>query len=157
MPEINKSTRHSKITGNFSENLVLYILSKHGFECANVDHTGIDIIARNPKTKELMGISVKSRSRNIGKEGQYVSIPNENIEKVDNACLAFGCKSYFAIVVDEDNFIKIYILSKDHLLELFPMGNRVIGWKMSGKWITQYENDQDIIKIKFEYKICNWW
>lgn len=121
MPEINKSTRHSKITGNFSENLVLYILSKHGFECANVDHTGIDIIARNPKTKELMGISVKSRSRNIGKEGQYVSIPNENIEKVDNACLAFGCKPYFAIVVDEDNFIKIYILSKDHLLELFPM------------------------------------
>ncbi len=36
--DINKSTRHSKNTGDFAENLVLYILSKHGFECANVDH-----------------------------------------------------------------------------------------------------------------------
>lgn len=45
--EINKSTRHSKITGDFSESLVLYWLSKYGFECALVDHTGIDIIANN--------------------------------------------------------------------------------------------------------------
>ena len=43
--KINKSTRHSKITGNFGEALVLYLLSKFGFESANVDHTGIDIIS----------------------------------------------------------------------------------------------------------------
>ena len=80
--EINKSTRHAKITGDFSESLILYWLSKYGFECALVDHTGIDIIARNPHTQELMGISVKSRSRNVGAESHYVSIPNKNFEKV---------------------------------------------------------------------------
>lgn len=55
---ISKSTRHAKITGDFGETLVLYWLSKYGFECAPVDHTGIDIIARNPHTQEVLGISV---------------------------------------------------------------------------------------------------
>ena len=65
MIDISKSSRHAKITGDFGEALVLYWLSKYGFECARVDHTGIDLIARNPHTQELMGISVKSRSRNV--------------------------------------------------------------------------------------------
>ncbi len=38
--ELSKSSRHSKITGDFAEHLVLYWLSKYGFECAKVDHTG---------------------------------------------------------------------------------------------------------------------
>lgn len=61
--KIAKRSRHSKITGDFAERLVLYWLSKYGFECAFVDHTGLDVIARNPHTGELMGISVKSRAR----------------------------------------------------------------------------------------------
>lgn len=52
--QINKSTRHTKITGDFGETVVLCWLSKYGFECAPVDHTGIDIIANNPHTKEVM-------------------------------------------------------------------------------------------------------
>jgi hypothetical protein len=67
--KIKKSPRHSKIAGNFGENIVLYWLSKYGFECALVDHTGIDIIARNPHTKKMMGISVKSRTRSKGSKG----------------------------------------------------------------------------------------
>ena len=63
MMDILKSSRHSRITGDFGEALVLYWLSKYGFECARIDHTGIDLIARNPHMHELMGISVKSRSR----------------------------------------------------------------------------------------------
>jgi hypothetical protein len=68
MPEINKSSRHPKITGDFAESIVLYWLSKHGFECARVDHTGIDLIAKNTIRNELMGISVKGRSRYLGTE-----------------------------------------------------------------------------------------
>ena len=59
--EISKGSRHSKIKGDFAEGHILYRLSKRGFECARVDHTGLDLIARNPHTEELMGISVKSR------------------------------------------------------------------------------------------------
>ena len=77
--DILKSSRHSKITGDFGEALVLYWLSKHGFECARVDHTGIDIIAKRPHMDEVMGISVKSRSRTPGKEKTYVRIPNDDL------------------------------------------------------------------------------
>jgi hypothetical protein len=56
--QITKSSRHSKIAGDFGEALVLYWLSKYGFECAQVDHTGIDLIARNPYRNEVMGISI---------------------------------------------------------------------------------------------------
>jgi Holliday junction resolvase-like predicted endonuclease len=81
--KVEKSSRHSKITGDFAESLVLYWLSKYGFESAKIDHTGIDLISRNNKTGEIMGISIKSRSRNDGKEGQYVSITNDSFEKAE--------------------------------------------------------------------------
>jgi len=155
--KVNKSSRHSKITGDFSEGLILYWLSKYGFECANVDHTGIDIIARNPVTNELMGISVKSRSRNDGKEGQYLSIPNENFKKVEKACETFACNPYFALLIDEEDKIKVYILRMEKLLKYFPMKKLVAGWKMSKKWISIYNTDEEIIKIEFSYKTKDWW
>src|SRR5215210_5831642 len=98
--DILKSSRHSKITGDFGEALVLYWLSKYGFECARLDHTGIDLIARNPHTQELMGISVKSRSRSAGTERTSLRIPADNFEKINLACSAFSCTPYFAIVID---------------------------------------------------------
>lgn len=155
--KVNKSSRHSKITGNFCESIILYWLSKYGFECANVDHTGIDIIARNPHTNEVMGISVKGRSRNEGKEGTYVSIPNDNFDKIEKACKAFNCIPYFAIVVDEKDKIYSFILSMKHLLELFPKGNRVCAWKMTKTHIEKYQKDADIMIFEFDYKTRKWW
>ena len=98
--EMLRSSRHSKITGDFGEALAVYWLSKHGFECARVDHTGIDLIARNPHTGEVMGISAKSRSRSPGTEETYVRIPKDGLRKCQEACAAFGCVPYFAVVVD---------------------------------------------------------
>ena len=157
MLEINKSSRHSKITGDFAEGLVLYWLSKHGFETARVDHTGIDLIARNPQTNELMGISVKSRSRQVGTEKDYLGIPNENFIKIDKACEAFGCVPYFAILVDAAETIVIYILSKEKLLEMFPMGKTISAWKMNENYTEKYKNDKDIKIVEFKYETLNWW
>jgi len=155
--KINKSSRHSKITGDFAEHMILYWLSKYGFECAKIDHTGIDLIASNPVNKELMGISVKGRSRDEGKEGHYINIPNANFVKIDNACKTFECIPYFAIVVDAENFIKVYILSKQKLLQYFPMAKLAAGWKMTKSWIEKYQSDKEIIKIEFKYKTKDWW
>jgi Holliday junction resolvase-like predicted endonuclease len=157
MATISKSSRHSKITGNFGEQLILYWLSKHGFECALVDHTGIDIIARNPHTDEVMGISVKSRSRNPGTEQTYISIPNEQFDKAEAACKAFGCVPYFAIVVDEADIIHCWILSMEHLLDLYPRGERVAGWKMRERSLGAYANDPDIMAFELSTKTTNWW
>lgn len=54
---MQKSSRRSKITGDFGETLILDWLSKQGAECARVDHTGIDLIARWPRSPEVLGIS----------------------------------------------------------------------------------------------------
>jgi Holliday junction resolvase-like predicted endonuclease len=155
--EISKSTRHAKITGDFGESLVLYWLSKYGFECASVDHTGIDIIARNPHTREIMGISVKSRSRSERTTEDYVSISSVNIPKAETACNAFGCVPYFAIVVDADNTIRGFIHSMVHILEIFPMGKTAIGWKMTQRYLRQYAADPLIQTFEFHTKTTKWW
>jgi hypothetical protein len=76
---------------------------------------------------------------------------------VENACKAFNCAPYFALVVDEVNNIKMYIISMAHLLEMFPMGEQVSGWKMSKQWLSKYDADERIIKLEFDYTIKNWW
>ena len=152
-----KSSRHSKITGDFAERLILYWLSKYGFECAFVDHVGLDIIARNPHTKEIMGISVKARSRNSGTEGTDVSISNDNLEKLDKACCNFNCVPYFAIVVDKADEVIAYILSKEHLIRISPPGKATVSWKMTNKAMVKYVSDPEIKSFNFLTNTANWW
>ena len=152
-----KSSRHAKITGDFAEGLVLYWLSKHGFECARVDHTGIDLIARNPTTAEHMGISVKSRSRSPGAEGQSVSIPNANFAKATAACEAFGCIPCFAIVVDARPLIRVYLLSMAHLLEVHPPSKATSQWSMRPAWLKRYAGDPAIKCFELHTQTTCWW
>ena len=157
MPEVNKSSRHSKITGDFAEHLILYWLSKHGLECARVDHVGMDLIARREGTARPMGISVKARSRNPGTEGTYLSIPNENFAKLEAACAAFGCDPYFAIMVDEADHISAFVMSAAVLGEIHPQRERVCSWKMSAAWLQRYQADSRIIKFGFASSTSQWW
>lgn len=156
-PAVAKSTRHSKITGDFAEHLVLYWLSKHGFECARIDHVGMDLIARRPRSDEVMGISVKSRSRNPGTEGTYLSIPNENYVKLDAACQTFGCSPYFAIVVDEAGSIDVFIIPGSHFLKICPPGQKVSSWRMTSKSLAYYATDKEIKRFRFSTETLHWW
>jgi hypothetical protein len=104
-----------------------------------------------------MGISVKSRSRQKGKERDYLGIPNENFEKIDRACVAFGCKPYFAILVDADSNLYVFILSKAKLLSMFPMGKTLSAWKMGAQYVDTYKNDKEIVIFQFKYETLSWW
>lgn len=154
--KLSKSSRHSKITGDFAESLVLYWLSKYGFECAKVDHTGIDLIARNPQNNELLGISVKSRSRDVGTENEFVSIKNDNFEKAAITCKTFGCVPYFAIVIDAGNTITAFLLSMAELEKIAPKGQTVCSWKMTPKHIEQYRNNPNIVIFEFTHQTHRW-
>ena len=155
--EIKKSSRHSKITGDFAEGLVLYWLSKYGYECARVDHVGIDLIARNPKNNERLGISVKSRSRYDGTEGESVLLPADGFDKADRACQTFGLIPYYAVVIDGGGKIRCYMTTLAHLREVAggtPEGNRY--WKMGGKRVELYRNDPLIEIFEMEVTACSW-
>ena len=146
-----KSSRHSKICGDFGEALVLYWLSKTGFECAMVDHTGIDLIATNPTNKEMYGISVKCRTRLNGTENDHVKIGD--IEKIKKACVDFGkLTPYLAIVVEAGSSIKIFMTPLERAMELSRYG-----WQMSPKFISRYDNDEKVMSFQLEIKQSRWW
>lgn len=155
--EISKSSRHSKITGDFSEALVLYWLSKHRFECARVDHTGIDLIPKNPYTSEVMGISVKGRSRNPGKEETNVRIGKEDLQKAREACKAFGCVPYFAIVVDAADCIRVFITSMEHFVKLHLPATTSVGWKRRRQYLHWYCNNPEIMMFELYTTTRRWW
>ncbi|MBI5394511.1 MAG: hypothetical protein HZA91_04360 [Verrucomicrobia bacterium] len=142
--KLAKSSRHSKITGDFGESIVLYLLSRHGFECARVDHTGIDLIARRPDSREVLGISVKSRSRQAGTENAHLALPHGGFVKAKSACKAFGCTPYFALVIDAGQRIRIFLLSLRRLQKLFPGGRKVSAWQMSEPFLRKYYADPQI-------------
>ena len=155
--KFQKSSRHHKLTGYFGESLVLYWLSRHGFECALVDHTGIDIIARRPDSEEVMGISVKSRSRSAGTEATSLKIEKVEVLKVEQACHAFGCIPYWALVIDAGGVIQVFILSQEHLLTIYPGGNSIIAWQMSPRRLEQYRADPEIKRFEFRVQPGTWW
>ena len=157
MRPMNKSSRHSKITGDFGEHLTLYLLSKFGFECARVDHTGIDIIARNLDTAEVMGITVKARSRNLGRETTSLRIAADHFEKVTKACSAFNCVPYFSIVIDRGDLTSVYLLPETALIELYPNAKRGLNWGMSDNHISRYRKHARLTILEFESKITQRW
>jgi Holliday junction resolvase-like predicted endonuclease len=156
--EIRKSSNHSKITGDFAEALVLYWLSKYGFECARVDHTGIDLIARNPTApNDIMGVSVKSRSRTPHTADASITIPADSFTKAKKASDAFGCVPYFAIVVYAKETIRVFITSMTHFLEVCPVRQRGAYWKVSPQCLNKHLTDDKIMMFQFEAKTIRWW
>jgi hypothetical protein len=151
-----KSSRHAKICGDFGESLVLYWLSKHGFECAAVDHTGIDIIARNKISGHLMGISVKSRTRIEGTEFSTVDVPAHHFPKIETACKEFGCSPHIAIVVDAHPLIRAYLMPLSRFLELCPTKKNSY-WKMNIESIKAYENDAQIMAFELNCMKTRGW
>lgn len=151
-----KSSRHSKITGNFGENLVCYWLSRRGYETAHVDHTGIDLISKRSKSKERLGISVKTRSKiSKGKMG-HLNIKVSDFKKVEDACLAFGCTPYFAIVSDCNGKISAILISLNRLKKLYPNSNKIIAFSLSDDKAEAYKNMKGVEYIEFNKTHGTW-
>ena len=158
--QVDRSTRHPKIAGNFFESLVLYLLSKNGFECALVDHTGIDLLARNPHTRELLGISVKGRTRNSGEKAGRVKIDNceNHFEKIDAACSAFGdAVPYLAVVVDAEDIIAGVLVSVKHIREQYSSESSALNWGMDKNSLSNYYDDPNIKAFKYSSSAIKWW
>jgi hypothetical protein len=153
--KVFKSKNHRKITGNFGEYLTLYHLSRHGFECAHIDHVGIDLIASHPHTAKWLGISVKSRSRNPGTEKTGLIINAGDYAKAKEACVRFRCELYFSIVVDRGSSIFLYLLPGKLLQKKWGTKTGRAYWRMTESAIEKYRKDRKI--AKFEMQTSSAW
>ena len=163
MDDIEKSKRHSKIIGDFGEGVVLNWLSRSGFDVCLVDHTGLDIIAYHRETKKRLGISVKSRARNVGKEHTHVNILSYQKEKNDrqkllDACEAFACEPYLAVYVETIDSADLYLTSLAHHDEKYRAreGRALDDWKMGKKQAKEYDKDPHVKHVSMDFRTTNW-
>ncbi len=161
--EIEKSTRHQKIIGNFGESLVCNWLSRSGFEVTIVDHTGIDVLAYNSKTGERIGISVKSRTRVKGSETESVNILSYRKEKNDrdkvfDACKAFEAKPWIAVYVESTDCADLFLISLKHYDRKYRgKTKRVIDtWKLGPKDMKKYKADRNVKHIQMNFIVNSW-
>jgi Holliday junction resolvase-like predicted endonuclease len=159
--EIDKGLRHSKIVGNFGEQLVCNWLSRSGWEVVLVDHTGIDIIAYHRKKAKRIGITVKSRTRTTGKDYDAVNIfvaKKDDRSKVIQACEYFKCKPWIAIYVERSNSADLFLTSLRNFEEKYQMkaGKAIIDWKMGKKHLHKYTEDSSIRHLQIKFESHNW-
>ena len=157
--KIVKSTRHQKIIGDFGENLVCNWLSRSGFEVVIVDHTGIDVLAYNPRTRERLGITVKSRTRHDkGKEIGSVNLLSyqkgkNDRKKMMDACKAFGAEPWLAIYVEAAAYADLIMLSLRHYDRKYrgKAGRKIDDWKMTEKAREIFEKDSHVRRIHMDF------
>ena len=159
--DIKKSSHHRKIIGNFGEHLVCNWLSRSKFEVTIVDHTGIDVIAYNPRTRKRLGITVKSRTRNKGKEKESVNLFDNkkhvpDRQKLINACNAFGCEPYIAVYVETKKYADLYLTSLKNYDAEYRRKRVVDDWKMTPKWLIAYDNDKEVRHLHMDFEYKNW-
>lgn len=161
--EIEKSTRHQKIIGDFGEGVLLNWLSRSGFEVCHVDHTGLDIIAYHPATKNRLGITVKSRTRNVGTENSNVNLLSYQKGKNDRqkllaACKSFACEPYLAVYIETTDSADIYLISLAHYDEKYRSreGRALDDWKMGKKYTEAYNKDPEVRHIRMSFRTTNW-
>jgi Holliday junction resolvase-like predicted endonuclease len=158
---ITKSTRHSEILGKFGEYVVCNWLSRSGFEVCVVNHTGLDIIAYNPKSKRRLGITVKSRTRTLGKESASVNVfsrTGQDRKKLLNACKSFDCEPWLAIYVECGTIADLYLTSLARYDSKYrsKRARTIEGWSMTKKPTNAYASDPNVAHIHFVFDDKKW-
>ncbi|HUU12039.1 MAG TPA: hypothetical protein VM431_16060 [Phycisphaerae bacterium] len=161
---ITKSSRHQKIIGDFGEQMVMNWLSRSGYEVVRVDHTGIDVIAYEPRSGRRLGISVKSRTRMSGTDNSAVSLFSyggkkdaEKRQHLLKACRAFGCEPWIAVYVECESKADLYLTRLQHYdMNYRREGRKVEVWAMSSKARQQYACDGAVMHVGIVFTPENW-
>jgi len=158
---IQRTSNQRKIVGNFGEYLVCSWLSRSGFEVCIIDHSGMDIIAYNPRTGERLGITVKTRLRVPGTEKGSVYLFREkkkDRQKLFDACEAFGCDPWVGVYVECAADADLFLTSlKNYDSRYRPRQKRAAhGWGMTDKDRRAYATDSNVRHIGIEFNAENW-
>lgn len=156
--KVRKSTRHQKIIGDYGESLVCNWLSRSGFEVSIVDHTGIDIVAYNPENKTRYGLTIKSRTRNVGKETTHVNLfLAEEIKNIQEACNSFGCdEAWIVVYIETAKYADLFLVNLDHYLYNYYNNTKNVDWKMSKKYLDKYVSDENVLHLHMNFEAKKW-
>lgn len=86
-----------------------------------------------------------------------MNIEKKHFDNVSRTCKTFGCVPYLALVIDEGTCMTMYLLSQKRLFDLYPEKKEILYWSMKPEKREQYDADSEIIKMKFNYEIKDWW
>ncbi|WP_042357722.1 hypothetical protein [Bacillus rubiinfantis] len=147
---MNKSKRHSKITGDFGEYFVLYLLSKYGFECARIDYVGIDLYAKDNKTGKTLGISVKTKTLSPKKPTQGIEL--DSIERAKEASDVFGILPYLAVVFDQEEYITVIMFPIAKIEEFCTTSKTKIRLDLKPQALDKYKTHPEVyyMRLKIE-------
>ncbi len=149
--QIAKSSRHSRIAGAFGEALLLYSLSKRGYEVCSLDHTGIDLLAYHPKSRRRLGISVKCRTRVPGSETEGVYIRAKEFRLIENACRAYAARPFLGIVLDRHRQIEAHLVSLAKAIKVNRRAKTLLNFKVGAKQIRRYRAAPDYFGLVLSY------
>ena len=153
---IEKSSRHSKIVGDFGEALVANLLSRSGFEVIHADHVGFDLIAFRVDIGRL-GISVKSRTRGRqGTEDVSVNLFDVADAKLEKSCLDFGLIPWVAVYVETESSGDLYLTSLENYKNKHVGGKKMLVWNMKQQHRDGYAQDQGVMHFQMNLAENNW-
>ncbi|MBI3043929.1 MAG: hypothetical protein HYY78_14010 [Betaproteobacteria bacterium] len=157
---MDKSSRHRKIIGEFGESVISNWLSRSGFEVVSVDHTGIDLIAYHRATGQRLGVTVKSRARESGKDNISVNIFNQkknDRKKVLDACGAFACLPWLGVYVEGENYANIYLTSLENYDAKYRRPGKVVDvWGLTPRNRLAYVRDRSVKNLRIVFHATNW-
>jgi len=114
-------SRAPKLLGDFGEGLVTYALIRKGFEVANVDHVGADLIAE--KNGKRFAVSVKTRLFRPGsKESLNFVVEKQHIDKLKHFATQFKMTPLFALALclSDERTIHLLVIPAANLKDLPP-------------------------------------
>ena len=153
---IEKSSRHSKIVGDFGEALVANLLSRSGFEVIHADHIGFDLIAFRADIGRL-GISVKSRTRGRqGTEQDSVNLFDIADVKLEKSCSEFGLTPWVAVYVETKSSGDLYLTSLENYKTKHLGGKKMRVWNMKQQQREMYAQDQGVMHFQMSFAENNW-
>ena len=137
----------------FLEAFLFYWFSENGFKCARVERNGIDFLAKNVKTGELLGIAVRGATA----PGQRVSVPREELEDARTACTGFDATPSFAFASFDTEETWIFVVRGDRLESMTGSGTNGIDWSFSEAAMDEYLRDPAIMSVRVNHKAWRWW
>ncbi len=122
-----------------------------------------DIVAFDPATKRRLGISVKSRTRRVGREAASVNLfkkgkRRDDRQKLVDECVYFNCEPWIAIYVEWTDGAELYLTSlENYETKHRGTGTTVDTWRMGKKLRAEYAADSEVMHIEVSFKAHRWW